>query len=172
MAPLTPGYDAVRDIVSLLGTSGAPYATWFNAGIAASGLAGLAGAAAFALSTRGWATALFALSLAGVSLGNLWAARFPLPDPRHVANPFLPAFFLLPALLAALAWRDGRLRRALPAFLVNALAFAALLALRALLPAACAGAVQRLHALTVYLPPAVAALMLMRAAPPPPALRA
>lgn len=156
-AAATPGYRWRRDIVSLLGANGAPAATAFNLAMVGSGLAAMAAAVWLAAACeRRWPLAGLAAAVALVGGGNIWAGVFPLPDARHLANPFLPAFSALPALAVLAAW-SARLARPIMGYaLLNLFAFTVLSWLRA-------GAVadpgfwQRLHALTVYLPPVVVA---------------
>ena len=162
LIPLTPGYDPVRDIVSLLGAAGAPHAQAFNLAMLASGLGAIAGAVGLIRSSAGPIAVLAALALGGTGLGDMWAAAHPLPDPRHAANPFLPALVALPVALALFAWREEPLRRVRPWLALNLLLFVGLWWVRGLAPPAMAGLMQRLHAATLYAPPAVVALALLR----------
>jgi hypothetical membrane protein len=156
LGALTPGHDAARDIVSLIGAAGAPHAAAFNALMIASGLAGLAGAVGLAgPGARAVARRVCAAALLLTGVGNVWAGLFPLPDARHLTNPGLPGIVLLP-LVAIPAVPPGRARRVLVA---GALLFAGVAAVRLFgWDAGARGLWQRLHALTAYSPAAVLAL--------------
>jgi hypothetical membrane protein len=161
LIPLVPGYDACRQIVSLLGVQDSPYARVFNAAMVASGLCGLAGAVGlFRSGGRNWIAP--AVALAGTGLGNAWAGIFPLPDPRHLSNPLLPALILLPVTLPIASWRDPRLRRLRLYLLFNLGAYFGLSVFRLLAPETLPGLVQRVHALTLYVPAAFVALAFLR----------
>ncbi|HET9906851.1 MAG TPA: hypothetical protein VFQ23_09425, partial [Anaerolineales bacterium] len=50
-------------------------------------------------------TGLTSLALLLNGIGSLWAGFFPLPDPRHAANPFAVGIFLFPILLLFALWK-------------------------------------------------------------------
>ena len=114
LAPFYPGYDFRTDVVSLLGSDRSPVAIWFNLAVILSGLFAIVGTVGLWRALAGqppkWLRLLLVLALAGVGLGNIWAGIFALPDPRHGANPFAPAFFVVPALLCLASWLAPPLR--------------------------------------------------------------
>jgi glucans biosynthesis protein C len=129
LAPFHPGYDFRTDVASLLGARGAPGATFFNLAAALSGVAAIAGALglwrSLAAAAPLWVRLLLALAIVGLGFGNIWAGVYPLPDPRHSANPFAPAFFVMPLLLCVSCWFAPGLRDLRAPLSLNFLAFCA-----------------------------------------------
>lgn len=108
-----PGYSHVTQYVSELGSAEAPYPWLFNAGIVATGLAGLLGSAGvgrrLAAEGRPWSGWAAGLALAAWGIGMVFGGLYPMPDPRHNGYGLVMGVTLLPPLLAlALRGRAGR----------------------------------------------------------------
>lgn len=108
-----PGYSHVTQYVSELGSAAAPYSTLFNAGIVATGLAGVLGGMGIAGTLRDagrpWSGGLAGLALSAWGIGMIFGGAFPMPDPRHNGFGLVMGVTLLPVLLAvALRGRAGR----------------------------------------------------------------
>jgi hypothetical membrane protein len=121
VASLTwPGYSHVTQYVSELGSAAAPHPGLFNAGIVATGLAGLLGGLGvgfhFAGAGRRWSGAFAGLALGAWGAGMIFGGAFPMPDPRHNGYGLVMGIVLLPPALA-LAMR-GRARRHFRLFLL------------------------------------------------------
>ena len=167
-APFFPGYDFVRQAASDLGSGGSSLPVVFNFGAIMSGVAALVAAVGFrVVLLRLWVhlvvVLLVTLILLSVALCNVWAGVFPLPDPRHAANPFSVGLFLTPIVLTVLAWnlRDASTLRTYLA--VNLLVLVGLVAMRAfnLDVRSVEGLFQRALAFVVFVPIGVVAWFLM-----------
>ena len=181
-APFFPKFSFVGTSASELGSDLSRHAWVFNAGIMTQGVVTLLAAAGFFLALRRlnahWLlTALVTLSIAVNAVHTLWAAAFPMPDPRHGGHPaFVLNLIALPLLLAAALWPRTR-SRPLKAYLLATLALLAVMipVMRGdtgLDTHTYRGLVQRVFTLTVFPPIAVAAYVLSRrlleATPPAP----
>jgi len=170
----TPGYSFTLQAASELGAVGAPHAAWFNGGAVLTGVATLFAAVALGsevvrAGSRRVLTGLTALAVASVGWGALAAGMFPLPDHRHGGGPGGVGAFVLPLLTAVLLrprpGQDGG-RRRLPGVrwypVVNLALFAAGIAVTSGAAGMDLtdrhGAVQRLLAITLFVPIAVLAL--------------
>jgi len=170
-APFFPGFSFVGTTASEMGSTLSRHPAIFNVGIAVQGAVSLVAALGFLLGLRrlgadralAWPTAL-AIAMNGVQL--VWAAYFPLPDPRHGGHTVFIAFATaLPVLLAASMWRfvDGHARAY---FIANLALLAAMVpvttGMTGLDTHAYRGLVQRVFTLTTFPPIAVASFLLHR----------
>jgi hypothetical membrane protein len=170
-APFFPGFSILGTTASELGSDLSKHPALFNVGAILQGVACLIAAIGFFLAFRwlgthpviAWPTSI-AVAIGG--LGSLWAGYYPMPDPRHGGHPaFLVALLALPFLFAITLWRRGH--PALKAYLV-----ANLVLLAAVFPIIGGmagvdtheyrGIIQRVFALTVFVPIGVAACVLGR----------
>lgn len=103
-----PGFEHGSTLPSELGTAASPLAGVFNAGLAASGVLGLAGAVGLWLARRSLMAALLGLCLALPALSLIVAAAFPLPSPHHLAFNIVLAGALVPPLAVLTLWRADR----------------------------------------------------------------
>lgn len=107
-----PGYSFAGNVASELGSDKAPYASIFNVGIFAVGLAALLGSLGFFLAfvRRGINPFLATLTSVAVAVNgfqSLWAGSHPMPDPHHGGHPaLLIAMLALPYLMAATMWKQ------------------------------------------------------------------
>lgn len=114
VASLTwPGYSHVTQYASELGSAAAPHPWIFNAGIVATGVAGLLGGVglARALGVRGrrWSGRLAGVALSAWGVGMIFGGLYAMPDPRHNGYGLVMAATLLPLLVAiAVRGRSGR----------------------------------------------------------------
>jgi hypothetical protein len=171
-AAFHPGYDFVTQVASELGADGAPKAWILNTGAALAGLATLVGALAYpvALARLGawrWLAGLVALALVLHAYGDINAAVFHLPDPRHNAGPVaLAGIIAFPPLLLAALWRVAgvpALKIYLGLTLLGVAAIAPVMAgLTAIDPRQCAGLLQRVIAVLFILPVGIGAWCLRR----------
>lgn len=169
-APFFPGYSLVRDAASLLGSDRAEHAVWFNLGAAASGICAIAGGFGIfrALRPGGptWLRFLIPFALLLLGCGNIWAGTFTIPDPRHAANPFAPAYFAMPLLLCLAGWVARDLRGQRIYLSLNLLLFVALVPVMAGFTAidrgAYGGLLQRILAFAVMMPIGVLGWHLLR----------
>ncbi len=168
-ASYNPGYSFIHQVASELGSNRAARPMLFNIGITVQGVLTLIASFGFLRATlrlgvNPTLSLLIFLALATNGIQMLWAAYFPLPDPRHAGQlPFRIAMFLLPILLTAALWR--RSGAILKAYLV-----ATLIVLAAMTPFTSGnigvdtthirGLTQRLYTLTVFPVVAVSALVL------------
>ena len=160
--PFYPDYDIVKQSASELGSDRSNRPAVLNAGAATTGLAIILSSYGFLRrvpSPRFLAWLLFAALLSAGAAG-LWAANFPLPDPRH--NPRAIGFgaFLLPALFAVTMWKT-RLRAYV---IINFALFLALIPVMAGVTSLpiddFRGALQRVAAAVLYVPIGVCAAWL------------
>jgi hypothetical membrane protein len=128
-APFFPNYNFVDHVASLLGSDLSTFPAIFNIGAIVTGILACIASFGFlrALPMLGvhwllaWLTCGVLLSAA---LGNLWAGIFPMPDPRHGANPFAVGLFATPFLLPIVLWRLRNSSTLKIYFLVNIFLFA------------------------------------------------
>jgi hypothetical protein len=116
------------------------------------------------LGSRIWRPAAWLLALTVVlsAIGNAWAGLYPLPDPRHGANPVGPALFALPLVVALVMWRAVN-RPFHIYFAMNLMLYAVLIvavSMNAFSPST--GWFQRLFAAIVFAPIGVAAVFALR----------
>lgn len=115
-AAFYPGYSFLKQTASELGSNQFSYAALFNVGIFVLGIITLAAAfgylrALLRLGIKPILAWLVAIAIAASGISSLWAASFPLPDPRHGAQPpFLNIVILLPLLLAIALWKRPNAR--------------------------------------------------------------
>lgn len=106
-APFYEGYRFLSQDASTLGSAGSTFPIVFNAGMLLTALASWLAAYGFARGLSYYGTPaglrwLTIFGLLGSGLGNLNAALFPLPDPRHSGGPLAvagTAVFLVPLVL-------------------------------------------------------------------------
>ncbi len=171
-APFYPGYSFWMTTASDLGAANSPVGPLFSACILLLGVVMTVAALTLpdrvrALGLPLWLACLPALGVFSGALITFSAGIFPQPHPNHAGGALGAGFIALPLLLPLALWRvaPGGLRVYL---LVNLVAFAVIaLVMSGTLPLAdgnLQGLVQKLFALTVFVPPAVVALGLPRQA--------
>ncbi|MFY0533755.1 hypothetical protein [Nannocystis pusilla] len=100
------------------------------------------------------------------AVGCIWAGLFPLPDPRHRANPSAPALIALPLLFAVAAFKVPKLKRRRSYFVANlALMAVMVLIMSGVIPVdrgPYGGLLQRFLAFASFVPIAVAGAALRR----------
>ena len=174
LAPAYPGYSLLRDGTSVLGSDGSPVARWFNLLAVIGGLAGIAGAwgahRMLLASDESLAKAiLLPAVVACIAAGSIWAGIFPMPNPLHPMNPSTPAMLAMPLVAVAYAWWAPALRPIHVPLLLNFVAFLIILPLMfGFAPidrGALGGLLQRLLALTVFIPIALIGWSLRRPLP-------
>lgn len=131
-APFFPDYSFVNHAASLLGSDLSTFPLIFNVGAVLTGVIAIIASFGFLgallqLKAHWILTWLTFFILLSAALGHLWAGIFPMPDPRHGANPFGSAFFLLPFLLPVVLWKFGS--RAIRIYFLLNILFFGLLAL-------------------------------------------
>jgi len=171
-APFFPGYSLWTTTASDLGDASSPVGPLFSLCILGLGVVMTVAALTFpvALSARGlplWRACLPALGLFSGALITFSAGIFPQPHPMHAGGALGAGFIALPLLLVLSVWRIAA--RGLRAYLLTNLAgFAAIaLVMADVVPLSdpnLQGLVQKLFALTVFLPSAVTVLALRRSA--------
>lgn len=130
-APFFPEYSFADHAASLLGSKLSTLPVVFNLGAVLTGSVGVVASFGFlrALQKIGapwffaWLACILLLLMAA---GTIWAGVFPMPDPRHGANPFGVAFFAVPFLLPMALWRLSDSRALRIYFVVNVLLFGVL----------------------------------------------
>lgn len=185
-APFYPGYSFLARDASTLGSPGSTFPAIFNGGAIVTGVAMVGAALGFFRALRRFGVGpvvswLVAGALIGGAAGNLNAGLHPLPDPRHSSGLLASlgaGLFLVPVLLPVALWRlEGArgLRRYLGLNLVVVLALVPVMSglvqrwgmmagvelpgLQSLLNNY-QGVLQRIAALTVFVPIGVAATFL------------
>jgi hypothetical membrane protein len=166
--PFYPGYNLLANAASDLGSPSSTLPAVFNLGAILSGLLTALSAYGFA---RGFqhlrVTPVLAwpasIAVAMTGLSSVWAGTFPLPDPRHAANPMVIGLFLMPFIMAAALWKPSSLT--LKIYLIaNILAFGLLAAIMSgTIPVdqgAYGGLLQRILALIAFAPIGVGAALL------------
>jgi hypothetical membrane protein len=171
-APSFPDFSALGTTASELGSDRSARPWIFNAGAILTGIAALVGSIGLLRALRrlgadpivAW---LALLVVAGTGLSSIWAGTFPMPDPRHGGHPsLLMAMLAVPFVLSFALWRLG-VSRAIKAYLVATIGL-----LLVMLPImmriididmhAYGGLLQRIFALTVFVPIGVGAYELAR----------
>ena len=180
-APFLPGFSVLGTTASELGSDRSTRPWIFNAGAILTGIAAIVGSIGILRAMRrlGAHPVVAWLSLfvvAGTGLSSLWAGIFPMPDPRHGGHPSLLITMLaLPFVLAFAMWRLGA-SRAINAYLIAAMAlllvmFPIMMGMTGIDTHTYRGLLQRIFALTVFVPIGVAAYELaMRIGAAPSAL--
>lgn len=171
LAPTFPGYSFLIHPASLLGSDQSPSAAVFNAVAILCGVTGIAGAIGLFIALRAQRCPLVmnVLIVAAVLLaaaGCIWAGVFPMPDPRHGANPSAPALIGLPVLLAIASFLAPALKAWRIYFVANlALLTVVILVMAGIIPvdrAAYGGLLQRFIAFAGFVPIGVAGVALWR----------
>ena len=171
-APFFPDFSVLGTIASELGSDRSTRPWVFNAGVILAGIAALVGSIGLQRALRrlgahpivAWLTLL---AVAGTGLSSLWAGIFPMPDPRHGGHPsLLIAMLAVPFVLSFALWRLG-VSRAIKAYLVATIVlllvmFPMMMRMIDLDMHTYGGLLQRIFALTVFLPIGVAAFELAR----------
>jgi hypothetical membrane protein len=171
-APFYPDFSVMSTTASELGSDRSARPWILNSGAILTGIAALVGSIGLlrALSRLGahpivaWLTLLV---VAVTGLSSLWAGIFPFPDPRHGGHPsFLIAMLAVPFVLSFALWRLG-VANAIKAYLV-----ATIVILLVMFPIMMrmididthnySGLLQRIFALTVFVPIGVGAYELAR----------
>jgi hypothetical membrane protein len=161
LAPAFPRYSLLRDAASVLGADWSPVARWFNFLAVIGGLLGMMGAwgayRVFVTAGGGLVQAmLLPAILAIVAAGSVWAGIFPMPHRLHAMNPSTPAMFVMPFAALIYTWWAVPLRTLRTPLLVNLAAFLVIMPfMTGLVPIdrdAFGGLLQRLLALTIFLP--------------------
>jgi hypothetical membrane protein len=169
-APFFPGYSFLIHTASDLGSQHSSFPLFLNGGAVLSGLAALVAAwglarGLFQLKVH-WVLAwIIGLDVGLVGLSNMWVGFFPLPDPRHAANPLTPALLLLPLLMLITLWKPSSVSMKIY-WIINLLLFVALAAIFsgsvAFDRSSYEGLLQRVLAFTVFVHIAVASFYLRR----------
>ena len=165
-APFFPGYSFLQQDASTLGSAQAIYPWIFNGGALITGLIGLCASGVYFIALRRLGRSIrvsggVALWILATALSAIWAAAFPLPDPRHAANPMTAALLTLPVVLTVAFWSTGswRLRIYLLCNLLILIGAIAIVSGAVQIDTAgYAGLVQRITAATVFIPIAIVAL--------------
>jgi hypothetical membrane protein len=171
-APFFPDFSVLGTTASELGSDRSTRPWIFNAGAILTGIAALVGSIGLLRALRrlgahpivGW---LALLVVAGTGLSSLWAGIFPMPDPRHGGHPsLLIAMLAVPFVLAFALWRLG------VSGATNAYHVATIVLLLVMFPIMMGmtgidmhtygGLLQRIFALTVFVPIGVGAYELAR----------
>jgi hypothetical membrane protein len=171
-APFFPGFSFLGTTASELGSDLSTRPWIFNAGAILTGIAALAAAFGFLCALRSLRTnlilaCLVSIAIAITGLTSLWAGIFPLPDPRHGGHPsLLFAMFALPFALTLVLWRLA-VSWPLKAYLIATIAllfflFPFMSGMTGLDTHTYRGLLQRVFALTVFLPIGVGAYVLRR----------
>jgi hypothetical membrane protein len=167
--PFYSGYSLLANAASDLGSPSSSLPIVFNLGAIVSGLLTSLSAYGFA---RGFQQLLItpslawpaSLAVAMTGLSSVWAGTFPLPDPRHAANPMVIGLFLMPFIMAAALWKPSSLNLKIY-LLANIFAFGFLATIMSgTIPvdqSAYGGLLQRILALIAFAPIGVGAAFLM-----------
>jgi hypothetical membrane protein len=171
-APFFPDFSLLGTTASELGSDLSTRPWIFNTGAILTGIAALVAAFGFLSALRSLQTnlilaCLVSISIAITGLSSLWAGIFPLPDSRHGGHPaLLLGMLALPFVLTVVLWTLG-VSRPLKIYLVATIAL--LLILFPILSGmmgfdinAFQGLLQRIFALTVFLPIGIGAFVLAR----------
>jgi len=171
-APFYPGYSFLSQVASELGSDRAASPTVFNVGVFLTGIATLLAAFGIgrALRTAGIRPAwvwVVALALISCGAGSINAGFFHLPNPRHNPGLLGAGMFVLPLVLPLATWKLPH-ARGLNVYLVGNIVYIAVLApvmggAFGLDTHAYQGLLQRLFALTLFLPIGIVSWFLLRA---------
>ncbi len=164
-APFYPGYAFFAQEASQLGSNHSAHPFVFNALVFASGLAALCaipGLVRVVQRVGGGRVIARLLALAVCSSGgaSMWAGWFHLPDVRHNPGYWGAGTVLVPVLLLVAFWQARSARAMRTYLLVNFVAALMVQVLAWRYPVEAGeyrGLVQRINALFVYLPAAIAA---------------
>ena len=167
--PFYPGYSLLANAASDLGSPDSSLPAVFNLGAIISGLLTVLSSYGFARAFQqlritpilAWPASI-AVALTGLS--SVWAGTFPLPDPKHGANPMVIGLFLMPFIMAAALWKPSSLNLRIY-LLANIAAFGLLAAIMSgTIPVdqgAYGGLLQRILALIAFVPIGVGAAFLL-----------
>jgi hypothetical protein len=170
-APFFPNFSILQHAASVLGSDVSTRPGVFNAGAAVTGLISLFASAGPILALQGRARYIGLLAGAcffSFGLASIWAASFPLPDPRHDPGALGLGMFVAPfaALAASFVLRFATYLRTYLVF--NTVAFFAIAAaFSGLVPmdtSNYAGLLQRIAAFIMLTPMAAVSFALMRLA--------
>lgn len=171
LAPTFAGYSFLTDPASLLGSDRSQHAVVFNMAAILCGVFGFAGAIGLFIALREARcphvlNIPIALGVMLAAAGCIWAGVFPMPDPRHGANPSAPALIGLPVLLAVASVRVAALKTWRIYFVGNAILLGVMvLVMAGVIPvdrAQYGGLIQRLLAFAGFVPIGVAGVALWR----------
>ncbi len=171
-APFFPDFSLLGTTASELGSQLSTRPWIFNTGAILTGIAALVAAFGFLRALRSLGTnlilaCLVSISIAITGVSSLWAGIFPLPDPRHGGHPaLLVAMLALPFVLTVVLWTLG-VSRPLKIYLVATIAlllilFPVLSGMTRFDTHAFRGLLQRIFALTVFLPIGIGGCVLTR----------
>jgi hypothetical membrane protein len=171
-APFFPDFSFLGTTASELGSDLSTRPWIFNAGAILTGIAAFTAAVGFLGALRSLRTNLIlawlvSIAIAITGLSSLWAGVFPMPDPRHGGHPsLLFAMLALPFVLALALWQLGA-SRPLKAYLIATMALLLVLfpfmsGMTGLDTHTYQGLLQRVFALTVFLPIGVGGYVLRR----------
>lgn len=168
-APFFPNFSILRNVASDLGSAASSLPVIFNSGSIALGLVGLGAIYGFARvlwpSVHPLLVVLVGAVLVNLGLGSFWAGIYPLPSPQHGANPFATGLILTPLILTICLWKPSSQPLRLY-WVVNLMLFGLMAAVYSgLIPldrSAYEGLMQRILALTVFVPIGVMAYFLRR----------
>jgi hypothetical membrane protein len=167
-----PNYSFLQQTASELGANSFRYSAIFNGGIFILGIITLLAALGFwrallKLGTNSFLAALVGLAIAANGIGDLWAAYFSLPDPRHAQQPpILMLMLLMPLFLTLALWRNpatSRLRGGLIACMLLIVLIIPLMS--GAIPfdhGSYAGLIQRILAIAIFLPIGIGAYFLRK----------
>jgi hypothetical protein len=170
-APFFPGFSVLAHSASQLGSDLSSHPAILNCGAALTGAAALVAAPGLYTALRhqrAWLllAALVAACSVSTGLASLWAATYPMPDPRHNPGALGAGMFAAPFVILFTSFTLPRAPGLRWYLIVNGLAFAVVASIYAqLLPVdlrSYGGAVQRLGALIMLLPVAVLSVWLLR----------
>jgi hypothetical membrane protein len=170
-AQFFPGYSFLSMVASLLGSDLASYPAIFNVGAIITGIATIIASVGFLLAfqqlgTNPLLTWLTSLAVLLNGLGSLWAGFFPMPDPRHGANPFAVGIFLFPLLLTFALWKRSHARPIKIYLIITNLLFLALIPIMSgasgINTQGYQGLLQRIAALVFFVPISVGSYFLMQ----------
>lgn len=160
-APFFPNYSPVAHSASILGSDLSRLPVVLNAGAALTGIAAIVGAAGLFVALRvarvaPWIAILAATCALSIGASALWAASFPLPDPRHSSGALGAGLFAAP-FVTLLASRWLRHMHALRVYaVVNVVAFGAIALVYGRFTGidlqANEGLIQKLAALVMFVP--------------------
>ncbi len=171
-APFFPDFSVLGTTASELGSDRSTRPWILNAGAILTGIAALVGSIGLLRALRrlgahpivAWLTLLV---VGGTGLSSLWAGIFPMPDPRHVGHPsLLIAMLAVPFVLSFALWRLG-VSTAIKAYLVATIGlllvmFPIMMRMIDIHTHSYGGLLQRIFALTVFVPISVGAYELAR----------
>jgi hypothetical membrane protein len=153
---------------SLLGSDRSSLPIVFNVGAMATGLAAVVATFGFlrifplakVQPILAWLTVIAVFC---VGLSSLWAGIFPMPDPRHAANPFAIGLFVMPFVALATFWNQAKIR---PYLIASVALFVGLIPFMSGMiridRQALEGVLQRLLALAAFSPIGLSAYQLLK----------